>query len=322
MIYYLVTDNSKPSWGVGIIYHHVSILVKYGYSAIVLHNSPGFKIGWLDLNLQISYFSEVEFTSEDYLVVPEVMAFEYDFAKYPCRKILFVQALAYLFYGFKLGQNHLLQGFRHAMIIMPHMIVPVNKYTHLPVTLIPPFIADYFYKDLKKLHKREKIILIYPKAHLQEFDLIRFILLSSGIIFSDTFLTRNFTEKWRLIEMRGLSHRQSAELLKKASFLITTNSFEAFNTTVPEAMASGCINICYEAFGPKDYLVNNFNAFVFNNNDAITLSETLLELIRNYSCKKDLINQMRNQARETANLYRKEYMENRLIQYFKTKNFD
>jgi len=59
MIYYLVTDNSKPSWGVGIIYHHVSILVKYGYSAIVLHNSPGFKIGWLDLNLQISYFSEV-----------------------------------------------------------------------------------------------------------------------------------------------------------------------------------------------------------------------------------------------------------------------
>lgn len=67
--------------------------------------------------------------------------------------------------------------------------------------------------------------------------------------------------------------------MKKAAFFIATNTFESFNASVVEAMAAGCINVCYEGFGPRDYLENNSNAFVFNNNEAYELCRHLFFLL-------------------------------------------
>ncbi len=315
-IFYLVTDNPKPSWGVGIIYYHVSILVQHGFNAKILHNHQGFKIGWLNLHVPVLYYPDITFSSEDILIIPEVMATNYDYSKLNCKKILFVQGLSYLFYNFKYNQTHYSQGFISAIIIMPHMNDVVSRYTGLPIHLLPPFIASYFFKEKDKLHDREKLILIYPKQQLAEYTLIKHILLSSGIVYPNTFLNRNFKTNWRLIEMHGLSHEENAQLMKRASFLITTNSFEAFNTSVPESMAAGCINICYDAIGPKDFLNDGHNAYVFNNNHAIELAEKVIELVNNYDILKNELDHVRNMGRLTADKYSFNLMEQELISYY------
>ncbi len=315
-IYYLVTDNPKPSWGVGIIYHHVSLLVEHGYDAAVVHNVPGFNLNWLDLDVPVLYFNQVQFNSDDCLVVPEVMGASYNYKKISCKKILFVQNLSYLFFGFTYERTYLSQGFSRSIVIMPHMKKVVQQYTGLPVDLIPPFVSDYFFKEQRSLSNRKKTLLIYPKSELQEYSLVIHILLSSGYIYADNFINRNLTNCWRLLEMKGHSHVETSELMKGATFLITTNTFEAFNTSVPEAMASGCINVCYEAVGPADYLVDGENAFVFQNNQAIALAEKVVELIENYDHCEENLARMRLNAYKTASEYSKENMQTQLLDYF------
>ena len=79
--------------------------------------------------------------------------------------------------------------------------------------------------------------------------------------------------------------------------------FEALNTSVVEAMASGCIVFCYEGFGPRDFLENGKNAFVFPNNEPYLLVEKLYEVLDNYEHKQVQLKQMQIYARKTAERY-------------------
>lgn len=314
-IFYVLSDNQKPSWGVGIIYHHVSLLKQAGYDAYVLYTNMNNKIEWLDINAPIQFIESCNPDHTDILVMPEFMA-SLSFVKdLCCRKILFVQGLSLLFFGSKNNFSHYSFGFEHAMIIMPHMKSAVEKYTGLPTKLIPPFIADYFFKPINTIHKREKIILMFPKQQQFEYSLIRQII-SKTVSKSDKILSRLINDNWRIVEIMDYSHHEVAELMSRAAFLITTNTFEAFNTAVPEAMASGCINVCYEAVGPADYLVDGENAFVFQNNEAIALAEKVVDLIENYDQFEEDLTRMRLKAYNTASEYSKENMQTQLLDYF------
>lgn len=305
-----------------MIYYHVSTLVNNGYNAAVVHNEIGFRLTWLDLKVPVLYFSELDFFENDILVVPEVMATTYDYKVLACEKILFVQGLSYLFFNFKPNQHHSSLGFNKAIIIMPHMFNVVKKYTGLQVYLIPPFIAEYFFKNPEKIHQRTKTILIFPKINAPEYSLIKHLLLSSEFIYPNTFVNRNLTNRWRLIELQGYSHQQTADLMKESSFLITSNQFEAFNTSVPEAMAAGCINFCYNAFGPSDFLDNNKNAYVFENNHAVALVEKLLLTVKNYEVVSSELLQIRNSARNTAETYTLKQMSFSILEFYKSNYFN
>lgn len=317
-IYYLVTDNPHPSWGVGTIYYHVEILQRLGYKAFIVHNEKGFKIDWLSVKVPILYYSQVKFKETDIIVVPEVMAATYDYSKIEGKKVLFVQGLSLLFHEFPIQLTHLKQDFSEALIIMPHMQLPVEKFTGLKTALLPPFIAEYFYTNEKNLHNREKLVLIFPKRQQFEYSLIKNIISKTIQFKENTTVNRLFSGGWRLVEMSGYSHEETAVLMKKAMFLISTNTFEAFNTSVPEAMAAGCINICYEAFGPKDFLEPSKNAFVFNNNEAIDLSEKIIDLIQNHPDNEDELKEIRIHAYKTALKYTKPEMEKAIKIYYES----
>ena len=66
--------------------------------------------------------------------------------------------------------------------------------------------------------------------------------------------------------MRGLTHVQTAEMMKRSALLLNLSALESFNALVPEALAAGCIAFCYEAYGGRDYLRPGENAFVWPNN--------------------------------------------------------
>ena len=315
-IFYLCPDHNKLSWGVGIIYHHVSILVEAGFDAHILHQNKNFKIDWLELEVPIRSLESFIPSGDDILVVPEFMAADPKIIKLNCRKVFFVQGLSLLFNGFDGSISHLSLGYKEAIIIMPHMEKVVREYTQIKPRLIPPFIADYFYKNPIKLNEREKIILLFPKQHQFEYSLLKQLIVSKAGIKTNSFLNRLNKNNWRIIELRDQSHHEVADLMSRATFLLTTNTFEAFNTAVPEAMASGCINICYEAVGPADYLENMRNAFVFQNNRAIEMAEHTIDLIVNFEMYENELNNIRLNAYKTALNYSREKMKIELLDYF------
>ncbi|HLE83805.1 MAG TPA: glycosyltransferase, partial [Thermoanaerobaculia bacterium] len=106
--------------------------------------------------------------------------------------------------------------------------------------------------------------------------------------------------------LAGLRHAEVAELMAEASFLVSLNSHEAFNSTVPEAMAAGCIPVCYDAFGGRDYLIDGENAFVFPNHHVFPLVEKLLELTRGAAERTGELARMRTRGRETAGRFTRE----------------
>ncbi len=127
------------------------------------------------------------------------------------------------------------------------------------------------------------------------------------------------TPGWELVELSGYSHHETAALLQESTFFVSLNTREAFNTSVPEAMAAGCIPICYEAFGGQDYLRNGENAFVFSNNTIYPLIEKLLDLIDHYDSALDKLAKMRESAFETASHYTRDNTREALLAFFEAE---
>jgi len=69
-IYYWAPDNDKPSWGIGLLYHHVRLLRQAGFEAWVLHRTPPFRISWMEADVPILYLEESAFAlqPDDFLV--------------------------------------------------------------------------------------------------------------------------------------------------------------------------------------------------------------------------------------------------------------
>ena len=126
----------------------------------------------------------------------------------------------------------------------------------------------------------------------------------------------NKESSWKVLVLKEKTHRETADILRKSAFLANVNCREAFNTTVPEAMAAGCIPICYDAYGGRDFLENGINAYVFPNNHIYPLLEKLFELMDNYDSVQEELSRIRNNAFQTACRYREEHTEKVLTDFY------
>ncbi len=314
-IYYLVPDNDKPSMGIGIIYHHVRALMDIGLEAFVVHENSGFKLTWLNLKVNVTYISDIDVAKNDIIVFPEVFAFKARFYNFDCEKILFVQNTSLLFYNFNSDEDYIKLGFTKVMYYLKHMEKPLNQYVNLPMTHVRPVISEYFFSNNDK---RSKTIVIYPKTEIREYNLLKSLIERKiNNINKSKILNRIGIKNWQLIELKGFSHLETASLLKKASLFISLNSFEAFNTSVPEAMAAGAVNVCYEAFGPRDFLINNVNSMVVKNNEVFELFykvENLIDDIESGNTFK--INEIRNNAYQFSLDYTHDLLKNDLAKFY------
>jgi hypothetical protein len=70
-IYFCCAASDIPYGGVKVLYRHVDILNKYGFSAFIMHDKPMFRCTWFDNTTPIVYLGETRIYSTDYLVIPE-----------------------------------------------------------------------------------------------------------------------------------------------------------------------------------------------------------------------------------------------------------
>lgn len=321
-IYYLTPDHDVPSWGTGLLYHHVRLLRERGFDAWVLHRRRPFRLTWLDVDVPIRYLdnASVRPRPEDLLVVPEVLAHAPEALSASCRRVVFVQGVFLVTAGTERAVDYRQLGYEAAMVILPHGQDIVARHFGIEPALVPPFVAPYFFADEQTLRgPRANQVLIagkpeYRKAGYLDYDIV-LKLLARHLEHRDRAGTRT---RWRLIALTGRSHEETAELMQQSAILVNLNTLEGFNTTVPEAMAAGCLAVCYEAFGGRDYLAYRENAFVFPNNDVFALVEELLSLIDDYEARREELATVRARARATAERYREGRTSDALASFFES----
>jgi hypothetical protein len=307
-IHYLVADYDQPSWGTAMLYEHVRLLRELGFDARVVHHRAPFRLTWIDHDVPIAHLDTLadEPSEDDLLIVPELLAAAAARLPWRCRRAVFVQGAFLIPAGLEGAAGYRELGYELALAVLPHVAEIVGRHFGLEPELVPPFIAPYFFRDPEEIRARprSRTILLtvkpgYRAVGFPDYD-----------IFMDL-LGRHLDGAggaggWRLRELAGLRHAEVAELMAEASFLVSLNSHEAFNSTVPEAMAAGCIPVCYDAFGGRDYLVDGENAFVFPNHHVFPLAERLLALMADPPERREQLERMRRAARATAGRFTRE----------------
>jgi hypothetical protein len=292
-----------------MIYTHVRLLCANGIEAAVLHNQPGFRPNWMNSDAPRLYRLDKSFrvTRDDLLVVPEVHAAEPDALNLARRRVVFVQASSYIAPGLGSAKGYSQLGYQGAIAIMPHVREIVQRHYGLEAPVIPPCVAPYFFEDeSRRVTVRKRLVALCPKAWCRDFPIVRQMLHSRARAIG-----------WRLVELQDKPHRHVARIFKQAAIHVNVNCQESFNATVPEAMAAGCIPICYEAFGGKDYLRDGENAYVFPTHHAYPLVEHTLELMGSWDTKQRALAGIRSGGRATARRYTEAMTEKALVAYFR-----
>ncbi|MCB9800157.1 MAG: glycosyltransferase [Candidatus Omnitrophica bacterium] len=313
-VYYLAPDYAIPSWGVAMLYFHVEILRQAGIEAYVLHQTPGFRIEWVAHRAPVRYLRGRDWVmhEHDILVVPETLAANDDLLNLPGRKIVFVQN-AFLMSGQTDAHapNYALLGYENAMTILPHVRQAVENFCGLKAEIVPPFITGDAFASPDELSSdhRDKIILLYSKDKKRDFRLLY-------QAFEAAKIKGKNLKDWHFVELDGYSHAETMALMKKASFLVNLNTYEAFNTSVPEAMAAGCVVFCYDAYGGHDFLRPGTNAFVFKNHYIHELSDKLFDMLERFEESSSSCSKVRLQAYKTAGLYTRTQTQKALCDFF------
>jgi glycosyltransferase involved in cell wall biosynthesis len=322
---YLVPDYERPSWGIALLYQHVRLLRELGYDARVLHHRAPFRVRWVEQPaVPIGHLDALdrEPSSGDLVVVPEVIAAAAARLPFPWRRVVFVQGSFLIPGGLEGAADYRALGYERALAVLPHVAAIVERHFGVAAAVVPPFVAPYFFRDGGEIARgeRRRIVLFvmkpeYRRVGFPDYDI--FMRLTRER-FADRAGAAPRDGGWRLVELDGsLSHALVAELMAESAFLVNLNSHEAFNTTVPEAMAAGCIPVCYDAFGGQDFLIDGANAFVFPNHHVYPLVEKILALTAGDGDDATL-RSMRQRARNSAARYDEAATRDALARVFET----
>ena len=317
-IFYYTPDHNVPSWGIGMLYTHVRLLRSSGIPAFVLHDRYPFRPHWLQMNVSREYLDRRSFQPRprDIVVIPEIVAdgahvraySKKRFLNIGCRRVVFVQGSSLIMAGLGSAQNYRELGYEGAIAVMPHIQAILERHFSTSAAVVPPCVAPYFLADrlqISSSHRKRQIVLV-PKMGCEDYEMMASFLRSRlpGL-------------GWRLIELKDKSHRQVARVMQESAFHLNVNCQESFNATVPEAMAAGCIPICYEAFGGRDFLEDGKNAYVFPNHHIFPLLERTLELVQRYDRMQSQLTAIRRAGWATARRFSERQTMKALLSYFR-----
>ena len=274
------------------------------------------KIEWFDHDLSFDSLNSAvaNIESNGIIIIPEVMAANPIFSQLKTRKYVFVQN-AFLIAG-NLGphSDYRSLGYEGAIVVMEHIADVLQTFWPIDVHIVPPYVPDYFYarEIMKPPSGRTLNILLFPKSGYQNAGYYDYTILRK-------ILTNHLGQtkaSWNLIDLKNIPHKQVSELMQNSVFMLNTNCFESLNATVAEAMAAGCVNLCYEAYGGMDYLKNKVNAYVFPNNYIYSMAKQVIKLIDKFEEHTIELRSIQNHAKRTARKFYKEYTIKALANFY------
>lgn len=297
-----------------MLYEHVRILREHGYDSRALHHASPFRPTWISFDVPVEYLDAPDFAPrpDDVVVVPEVLAASALVRRFPWRRVVFVQGSFLIVRGIGGFTDYAELGFEAAIGVMPHVARVIERHFGVSADVVSPFVAPYFF-DAPGAARQRRILLSdkegYRLLGIPDQDIARHLLTAEVARRPD----------WSLVTLQHFEHREIARLMQTSMFLVNVFSHEAFNTTVPEAMASGCVPVCYEAGGSREYLRDGKNAFVFRNQQVYELVEFVARAMDTAEGMEQALENMREAGRATASAFRPEHTATELIGFVSTR---
>ena len=309
-VYYYTPDHDVPSWGIGMLHNHVRFLKRHGIRAFVLHDRYPFRITWYEADVPRIYLDSGAFqpAPNDILVVPEVVARRKRLRRFRCRRVVFVQGSSIVTLGLGTEHTYPSLGYESAMAVMPHIKTILERHFSIAAECVPPCIAPYVFASRRQLEngRRKRRIVLFRKRGSDDYHTLARVLKD-----------RLASASWELTEIRERSHREVANIFRTSAFHVNVNSQESLNATVAEAMAAGCVTVCYDAYGGLDYLKDGYNSYVMPNRHIFPLIDRILDLTGAYDDIQEELAEIRSNAFETACCYTEAATEQALLKFFR-----
>ena len=253
IIYLLPTHNNKPSGGVKVIYQHVEILNTMGIEASVLHlYKPGFNCTWFKNNA-IKKKSAVFDSSNDFLVIPEVLAG--DIGSFCLKNNLKYGIFVQNGYLIQKGKNKNTNSEFFEVYKKAEIILVISEEVKKTVKFI---FSSY---DTKKIIRTRPYIKDLSNSVNKSF-LISFMSRklndhSKNILF---LLKNKINTKWKFIDINNYNEEQTVHFLNRSRVFLSFSDQEGLGLPPIEAALCNNVVIGYTGRGGDEY----FKLPIFN----------------------------------------------------------
>jgi len=304
-IYVLSPDNNNASGGIKILYRHVDVLNRNGFSASILHQNKGFKCTWFENSTQIDYLSDVKINDNDYVVIPEIYGPRIkDISSLPqissqAKKVIFNQNCRYTF----LGQT------MESVLSPDFELAYKNSEEYVSTIVVSDDSAEYIKsiypnQNISRIHnaiqediftykKPEKLqICFMPRKHSEDAIQVLGILNIRGAL-----------KDIKVIAIDNMNEQQVANVMKDSMFFLSFGYPEGCPLPPCEAMACGNIVIGYHGFGGREYFKDEFS-YPIDIGNLTGYADCVEKLIALASSD---LTQIQNKALDASNYVRKVY---------------
>jgi glycosyltransferase involved in cell wall biosynthesis len=259
-IYVLCPENNRPSGGIKILYRHVDVLNKNGFSAAILHQQKGFRCTWFANDTRVVYLPEVQLTEKDFLLIPEIFGPKmFSLSQLPrigprVKKVIFNQNCYYSFLG------HSIDSVRH-----PEFKTPYEKSEEFVAAIVvsedSKRYLEYAFPVLKvfRIHnainselfsyvaQKKKQICFMPRKHAEDALQVLAVLRLRGAL-----------EDVSVVPIDNMTEQEVARVMGESLLFLSFGYPEGCPLPPAEAMASGCIVVGYHGQGGQEYFHNDF----------------------------------------------------------------
>jgi hypothetical protein len=288
--------------GIKTTYRHAELLAELGREAIVVQ--PDGAPVWFQTNI-VPVRRIPDLSPEDTLVFPEILHGEIGAmarAPLPAKKVLFCQNQYYLLLNELNAAQYSEIGFTRFAATsgiakrMIERVLGVTDVAYLPCVVDP----DLFHPRPKALG----IALVTRKLPRQAALI--------NAIFSRKY-PRLKSIPWHIVE--GKSERETAEILGRATILLSLSSYESLGLLPLEAMASGTIPVGFHGHGGLEYAMPE-NGFWFAPDHLEQVADRLAAIVRGLERGDPALMAMREAGFATAARFGKEHAREALSAFY------
>ena len=244
-IYVLCPDENKPSGGAKKLYRHVDVLNLNGWSATIVHRTPGFRCTWFDNATHVAYASDVKPTRSDYLVIPEVYGPAIPDIQPGVRRVIFNQGCYLTFHGYSLDKKQGAAAYLHpdvdaALVVSEdsrkylRYVFPELEIFRLRYGIDP---SMFRYQPSKK-----RQMAFMPRRGREDARQVINALNYRGAL-----------KTFELAPIEVMSEREAASVLQDSLLFLSFSRSEGFGLPPAEAMACGCIVVGFHGMGGREY---------------------------------------------------------------------
>lgn len=299
-IYFLCPDHRKATGGIKIIYNHVDILNKHGFTASVVHSKKGFRVQWFKNDTRIQYFDSVKFKENDIVVIPEYMAFYFskvkqipkwklkmkqlfsssrlryylgEIAKLPVHKVIYNQNTYMTFALYPFEKNICEIPYRHSDIVRTVTVSTDN--TNYLKYIFPDHKIERVHYSFDPLifpysGKKKPQICYMPRKNSEDARQVINILQAKKLL-----------DGFDLISIHGKPEQEVAQILSESLVFMSFGSPEGSPMPPCEAMLCGCVVVGYHGWGGREYFKPEF-CYPIEVGDILTFVKQMEQVIQLY----------------------------------------